>query len=296
MRKFIGLVLLIMHLSVFGQVKLYPQVGIAFANTRMIGKSQFLKTKQMESSQYFGLSLEKQFERHSLGVNFLISDIILHSKFYYQGQYGGEGRKVSGIGTTQNLIGFNYSYDWFGVNWFRINKKVTGSMPVVDEYNLANKKYLLNFRIQPIVGLSLVKVVDTNWDGCRFDPVDSSKVSLDGGTSLGIGGDDGWDYGPQGSNKIVNHEWGMALQFGFRTQFVKNGKDRLVLGFIYNQGLTTLLKTTFTTNILQNKGTTYITETAMYGGRGSFLSIYASYPITLVNKKGERRSDRKLLN
>ena len=61
---------------------------------------------------------------------------------------------------------------------------------------------------------------------------------------------------------------------------------------MYNQGIT---------DYLQSRYTKYITKidktvSSRFATNGTFISICASYPITIQNPKGQRRSDRKLLN
>lgn len=290
---------LFFNLKSFSQVKLYPKAGIAFANCRMLNPSKVMMSYQMESSQFWGLDLRKTILKHELGVNFTISDVNLQAKTYSQTLYG-RNRGRSAIGTAMHLYGFNYSYELADIKFLKIKPKtIRGSTVELNEYFTQSPRYFASFKFKPIASLNLNYVTRTNWtpwfldDSASSNNIDTSSFDPSG-TTLSFGKDD-WDMGEYGSSKIVKNKFGVSLNLGFELQFYNQNRNKVCMGFLYNQGFTNLLGTSYNKYLSSDGGQTYVLKRGYFASRGSFLSMYLTYPITLVNKKGERRIDRKSL-
>ena len=153
-------------------------------------------------------------------------------------------------------------------------------------------KYLIHFDFKPFLGLGLSIVHPVNWASNDY-PSDSTP-SNPNTSCIGCGNDPFLYTNIGDGSSIVKNHFGAAIQTGFRLQFKKEHKERLTLNFIYSQGLVTLLKTPYEEKIFDYFGTGKLeVAKATFASRGTYWSIYATYPITLVNKKGERRRDRK---
>ena len=254
----------------------------------MMTKDLYVSSYNNRLNEYQSLSLEKTFGKHIIGLNATRSEVWLQAKV--SEQYNG-GFKIT-TGTDMYLFGLRYYYKLLRVKKILLNTTSKyNPMPVLDGYNRKNKKYLLNFEVLPFFGLDYNKVNhNTHWDG--FDPKMFSDTS-DAPSTISFGSLAPFTYIKYGSgDKVVKNYHGASIQFGFRIQFKKQDKDRLLINFLYNQGLVPLL---YSPLMYYNSSLDY-TIKSNFQSRGTFWSINASYPITIVNKKGERRSDRKLLN
>ena len=282
MRKFIGLVLLIMQLSVFSQVKLYPNLGIGKTYNRMLDKNDYLDVYNDGSTGfrndgslviYMGFEIEKKFKSNNFDFKYGFTYLSLAATTYSdpskESLYGA-GFDITGTG--QNTFGLFYSKDLE----IRFNNIFKSKNPNVIR---KNKSVI----IRPYGGVNINHI---QW-------------SVNWGNTIGIQNDSlpsdvkyGWDvYDEDNKYKAVKNKNGVSVETGVRLTF-KTDKERLSFIFMYNQGIT---------DYLQSRYTKYITKidktvSSRFATNGTFISICASYPITIQNPKGQRRSDRKLLN
>ena len=78
--------------------------------------------------------------------------------------------------------------------------------------------------------------------------------------------------------------YGASLLLGVKFQFFGEKRDKLGLTIAYNQGVNNLIKTDFSIDLKDQNGVMK-NHKGVYASKGSFLTIYASYPITIVKKK-----------
>ena len=170
------------------------------------------------------------------------------------------------------------------VSWIKAPKaKYNGNAFVLEEMQQKTNKYLVNFKIIPYVGIRASKISDMNFQEKNF----SFNINSNSPYFQSVGYE---YYIPYTifDKPIIRKTSNTYLTLGTTIQFFSYKRDKLAIHIEYNKGLSTILDT----YIVYRK----IEETAwslkrLYS-RGSNLSITASYPITILNKKGERYRDR----
>ena len=103
-----------------------------------------------------------------------------------------------------------------------------------------------------------------------------------------------WKYEPYIPEKINNQSIitrsnNLYLSLGTTFQFFSTKREYFPLHVEFNKGFFTYLDTKI---MYREYGVTEWKSKRLYS-RGSNISCTASYPITLVNKKGKRRKDRR---
>lgn len=281
MKKFQALVLLLLVANFsLAQLKLYPIVGTAFSNCKMVENTPEFKTvKNKRSGNYIGLGIEKALnEKVNIHVQFVNTVTwltagntknpkVIGLNFYEKILTENRGL-IRGIGIGVNNYNLLFNYKWFDFSLKKQNN---------------DKRIDFNY----LVGVSVNQVNRMN-----YQPNESTDST---GNTFSTGANN-FDYVGTGNNKIfgdkvVKNYWGASIQLGYALQFTKGDKDRLAIRFMYNQGLTKLLYSPFTTRAFKNDELVS-KSTSAFASYGSHWSIALSYPITILNKKGERHRDR----
>jgi hypothetical protein len=279
------------------QLKLYPEVGIAFNQSIMTESNPNMKAGRNVFGNYAGFGAYKVIsEKSSIHFNFSGSVTWLYAryssypqninpKFSFNDLFWDKKGLIEANGV--NLYNFCLSYH-YSVIKFRLT---THEKAIVKEC-----KYL---SIEPFCGIGINKIRQHNIPANLKFADSSSSTSITDSNEIGstafLGYSD-FEYYGIGKNKIfgdkfVRNYWGLSLQWGVVVQFKKENKDRLAIRFRYNIGLTTLLYSPF------HKPSNYSGIDPNYykgafASKGSFWSISLSYPITILNKKGERYRNR----
>jgi hypothetical protein len=271
------LILLINFNFLNAQIKLYPEVGIAFSQSNMLKPNPNIVAAKNIFGSYTGFGIYKSVGNNKyLHINF--SNTVawlranhavvqktkgksLHDKIFFP-----DSRMTA---TGVNLRNFTLSYS--------------------QEFLLFNFGKNKSINLSPIGGISLNKIAKhwipkNNFTGI-IDTNSINTLNLQDSQFLYVGNGNNKVFG----DKFIKNYWGMSLQFGFLIQFKKEEKDRMALHFRYNQGLSMLLYSPFKTMFKDQNGEYWESE---FASRGTFWSVSLSYPITILNKKGERYRDR----
>ena len=156
--------------------------------------------------------------------------------------------------------------------FFKIHKpvaniKIARSGKRTSEYT-TQKLYWAIFDVNLMAGITSDNIIPTNW---------INFLGINTGSFTGS-----HDIISLVDSVTVLNDTGYSLQFGLNLQFYNNGKRRLQLGFIYQQGISRRLRSTWYTSI---NGTPF-PEFDMYS-RGSMFAFYAAYPILLFETRRE---------
>jgi hypothetical protein len=297
--------------TLVAQLKIYPTFGFSSVKNRMVGDSYYIKAKNdVFSGAYFGFSLEKKlsgklqfgfdYNLASIGLSYTTTDYVegyayIGNEIIHNMKHGilHKVRFSPSNSTYGSQTVISAKMHWLSSDIHLLKRSVSRDRQIVQDGGV-NPRYFFNFSFQPFMGLGFNRVGTTNW--VYGYPSDSLSGSGGGGFSIG-GTDVGYfektSYEKAG-DAIIKNRHGMSLQAGFRIQFKKQGKDILALNFIYSQGFVTMLESLFIITIDRrfSQPITPVKVNQTFASRGSFLAIYASYPITILNKKGERYRDR----
>lgn len=263
----------------FSQIKLYPELGMAFTNNRMAGgNQQHIKAQQLNLNHHFSFELEKKIKNYAVSLAVLTTGVNLSTKYYSPTEGWLLGRSL--IGT---------SFELFGV---RLKTKELYTLQRASNLNSTdnslNERFDNNRRklvVTPKFGLFFTRLQNTWWQSIESDS--STTEPQETSSSITLSTNDGWDVGPEGSTKIEENKYGASLQFGLDFQFRKLNREGLRLSLFYNLGLNTLLNTTYTVSIEGD------IKTVRMKTNGSYLGFCVSYPITILKAKGNRRWDKK---
>jgi hypothetical protein len=222
----------------------------------------------------------------------------IRNKFRANFNYAfGSGGSVIGYNfNVQNLSGGSYAGAEliFSLDaGYELNKKISlirlpkvkynGQAFVLENLEKYSNRYLLNFKIIPFVGFKASKISDKSFQG------ESISFNIGSNNSFYTSIDYEFFIPYKIYDKpIIRRDNNLYLSLGTTLQFFSYKKDRLAIHFEYRKGFFAYLDTF----ILYRKiGETDWQSKRLYS-RGSCFSITASYPITILNKKGERYRDR----
>lgn len=261
----------------YSQTKLLPILGVAFLGNQIVeGKNEYVDARK--------------YSRSDLDEGF---SIIHGLKNNYQLDYGlligsiGRGYEIrDGNGDSFNRT---YEYTWHDLyqisihlgkesKTFNFIKYKNQDRPFNDDgYIKIPQKYYLSFTVVPFLGLSYNLV---NKGGNAYNMIDGYSVNKSEDIEVKTYIGDNNDY--------ILKDRGVSIQSGTRIQFKRKNKDVFSLQFLLNISLQKYFE-----NNIEYKFTNSSTwMTAKFISRGHYAGIYLSYPITLVNKKGERYRDR----
>ena len=263
----------------FAQLQLSPIVGIAVTKSKLIQSNSQLVALNW-SDDFFGFELTKKinsrsslsFVFHKSSAGFLAGDA---NSFNYKYPieetfknkvYGKRHQKLSGTGDDLKSFGFIGEYKLLDAKHIQILPSFGFTLNKIN--NTCNDCSTVSFG---------VIILDSNNNVVKDEMIEYKSGFLDART----------DY-------IVKNWCSWSLNFGVKFQFTnKYDKDRLFVKFMYSQGLMTILQSPFSRNLaIAGGGVPPRIGEGVFRSRGTYWTIYASYPITIVNKKGERYRDR----
>ena len=192
-----------------------------------------------------------------------MSEANLHVKYETINDKNSYGNGSSLIGVTNFLYGLRIEKN----DLFTCHKMSDDDASYDVEYKQDLKANIRQLHVSPFAGM-FVNYVDY-----------SNSQSYD--DSVAVTSDE-WNE----RSGIVQNKYGISVQCGVNFRFHKMNREGIVFSILYNQGLTTLLNTTYTADL---KGGP---EEKRMKSNGSFLSFSIAYPIVLLQNKGDRRWDK----
>jgi hypothetical protein len=264
------------------QIRVHPIVGGLFLFQNIENK-----TKQIHHSYRLnrtlpitGIGIEYIHNRTRINLNYMPESWIAYHVSFQMSNFGG----YSG---SEDIVCLKIGKELKKrVSWIKAPKmKYNGNAFVLEEMQQKTNKYLVNFKIIPYVGIRASKISDTGFQEKNF----SFNINSNSPYFQSVGYE---YYIPYTifDKPIIRKKNNLYLTFGTTLQFFSYKRDRLAIHFEYNKGLSTILDTYLVYKKIED---TEWSLKRLYS-RGSNIAITASYPITILNKKGERRKDRNL--
>ena len=280
MKKSLFAFIVLSSISIKAQLRVHPIGGGLFLFQNIENK-----TKQIHHSYrpdrimpITGIGIEFILNRTRLSINYMPESVIGYHISFLRSNSG----SFSG---SEDIVCLKIGKELKKrVSWIKAPKaKYNGNAFVLEEMQQKTNKYLVNFKIIPYVGIRASKISDMNFQEKNF----SFNINSNSPYFQSVGYE---YYIPYTifDKPIIRKTSNTYLTLGTTIQFFSYKRDKLAIHIEYNKGLSTILDT----YIVYRK----IEETAwsfkrLYS-RGSNISVTASYPITILNKKGERYRDR----
>ncbi len=280
----------------FSQIIIYPKIGLALSYSKKIEGSPYIYgfkeydkgIKSKHLGNYSGFDLEKRISKHSIFFNYSSKTIYLSNSVYIT-PFEHPNTKVGNHSEGTELLTYGISYA-YNLDFHLLKKKKLNVTSVYDDY--VRDKHWLNFSVAPFVGIGISKLLNTNWNSTQNESEPCKENSIDTTSAGTLVSGIGWDSfdcdGAKTINKIEQSKRGFSLLLGVKFTFLRQYKNGISVSFVYNPHFTTFLKATYSTKIENVKEV----QSATFASKGKNIGIYLSYPITILNKKGERYRDR----
>lgn len=286
------LFILLSVLNCSAQIQLNPVLGLAICRVKQVQKSDFLSTHSLKS-EFWGFEVQKTINaKSSIIFPLHISGIVLNAtvRDVYVYKYTGANQKLLAELTKKELHLETLGSDLYSIGviyernlcYIPIARK-----PKPDDRIIKNN---LNLIISSSFGVTLNTLGLVCWGGDCNEEVskDTSAASIDYSQFSSSQS----DFTYLGNGNMVRNTFSSSLNFGIKFQF-KNGKnkDKLFLKLMHSQGLIPLIESPYRRDLTSFFNTKTVAE-SYYRSFGTYTAFYLSYPITILNKKGERYRDR----
>jgi len=265
----------------YSQIQLSPIWGLAYCRVKQVTSDPYIATHGIKDD-FIGFEIQKNLGNNRtlifpfyempiwLGATYKqliykkpLFDPIIKDKFYIKTK---ESLILEYIGTSMLSTGMLYESAFFRTR---------------------NKRSLF---ICPSAGATINFVVPTCWGDCGPSSEDTSAGNPSGPY---LSFSSSAFEQANGNGDIVRNMFSTNINLGLKFQFHnKLGKNALFFKVTYSQGLVPILESKFQRTFLNILDDTEVTGKSTYRSYGTYWSFFVSYPITILNKKGERYRDR----
>jgi hypothetical protein len=266
-------------LNSFSQLQIHPVLGVSYNGNQIVeGKNQYIdavKGNRSDLDEGF-LVTKKLKNNYMLGCGLTVGSLGNGVRLKYG--INADGYSQFKYFTWKNLYLFslNLGKETHTFNFFK-EKNVVRLYDRDDNIIRSIQKYYLRFSIIPYLGFSY-NIVQKK--GNEYNIIDGYSVSNGDGYKIKSFVGANHDY--------ILKSHGISLQTGTRIQFKRNEKNMFCLHLLLNISL----QKYYENNVMYKLEEKPSWFSAKFITRGHFFGIYASYPITILNKKGERYRDR----
>lgn len=292
------------------QVQLFPLIGFAIIKNKITTNSPYLFAMN-DRTDFSGFEINKKINsRFSITVPFHISAVALtvgnkniHYKKtanYYLAFFK---NKIAVNPTLLNSHGADlFSTGIIGeytlLNLHFIKRRIPPHVSTIPNSPYINNKKV-NVDIKSSFGITLNRPSNVCWGNCPVDTNNSFSPenpadTTDNNSTLHVGSahSDFEYFNPGYGNYGLKNKYSWSLNLGVKFQFKnKYDKDRICIKAMYSIGLMTILKSPYSREIYDANNNKVIAN-GTFQTKGSYFALCFSYPITIVNKKGERFHDR----
>jgi hypothetical protein len=261
--------------NLFSQLKLNLNYGYNYDYHKVIQNSKYIEKVNFNTYDFKKISLEYAFKKSILEATIFSTHIGLNPRII--DPVTGFKLANNPFLASQKLYQLNYQFNLVDIKAIKLPARG------VDTTVQFQKRYLLNFKLLPVIGIAWVKVPEIR-QGLSYD------------TSLAIYKSDlnlakNWEENIYNGGDFRACKNGFSVCVGVKIKSYRKGKEFISFNINYTQGFTTLMQSKYNINLKQ-KDSSVLKQSANFYSKGSFLAIYASYPLTILNKKGFRRKDR----
>ncbi len=264
----------------FSQLQIHPLLGVSYNGNQIIqGKNQYINARKVQRSDLDEGFLVTQSigDRYKLNYGYIIGtlghgwELSYTQNTPYKSYYGSFPNR------DLHIFSFNVGRETKTFQFFK--QKIVGSPFKEEGYIKIQPKYYLRFSLIPFLGFSYNLVntktksnIDENGYSVKGSLLDDYEVK----TYVGK------------NNAFILKSSGASLQSGTRIQFKRNNKDKFCIHLLLNISFQKYYETNVSYKLKENPNW----FSAKFITRGHFFAISLSYPITILNKKGERYRDR----
>ena len=263
----------------FSQLQIHPLLGVSYNGNQIIqGKNQYINARKVQRSDLDEGFLVTQSigDRYKLNYGYIIGtlghgwELSYNQNTSYKSYYG--------VFSSHDLHIFSFNVGRETKTFQFLKQKIVGSPFKEEGYIKIQPKYYLRFSLIPFFGFSYNLV---NSNGIPYNIKDWYSVRKDEDLEVKT-------YVGRGNKAYILKTGGASLQSGTRIQFKRNDKDKFCIHLLLNISFQKYYETNVSYKLKENPNW----FSAKFITRGHFFAISLSYPITIINKKGERYRDR----